>query len=200
MSLRSRRPDEAALNAELENLGAAMALGEVTETEARSRKQDIARRQGELTKALEESDRQLALLAPVRVGLQRRIDEERAKLEALESRTAEVLQAFLLAEAERACAVYVEAGHRIIAAWLQIEALQTMLRYQAGFRGDVLGYLGRQLRLPVIKLPQCAGLGHPNWSHGAKWFDAESPYMAQSEQEAREAEAARIRALGVRLI
>ena len=193
---RARRPSEEALTQELEDLRAAAAIGEVTAVEAREREEDIARRRAELVRAAEESDKELAPIASALGGLQRRLEQERATLQELSARRRELLENFLRAEAGRACAEYVEAGLRVKAAWLRLNALEWMMRDYAQSNIRILGH---QLRLPIMNLPQCEGLATELRTNGMMWFDAGSTVMAPTINESKGQESARIRALGVAL-
>jgi chromosome segregation ATPase len=193
---RTRRPSDELLARELENLRAAVALGEVTETEMRRREEKIASERASLAKAAGDVDGTISELELTRSGLQRRLEAAHTSLEISMTRKPEVLRAFLVSEAEAVCADYVEAGRKVKAAWLQLSALEWMLHSRTRFKNSILGH---QVRLPVVNLPQCEGLGTEMRTKGMMWFDPESVVMGPTINESKEQELARLRALGVAL-
>jgi DNA repair exonuclease SbcCD ATPase subunit len=191
-------PSDAAFEKQLEDLAAAAATGQIAEAEARKREQEIAGKRdpvrqqaGEVGKAIERIER-------ARKGLQRQLDEARSKLDELLARNPEVVAAFLRAEAEQACAIYVEAGAKVREANMQLHVLNALLARHAPVRsggGGLLSNYAHQFALPLFNLPQCEGLGYKNrpgiWIEGTG-YPHEFEIVEQQE-------AARIGALGVKL-
>lgn len=191
-------PSDAGFERQLEDLAAAVATGRITEAEEHKREQEIAGKRDSVRQQAREVGKEIERIERARKGLQRQLDEARSEENQLLARNPEVLAAFLRAEAEQACAIYVEAGAKVREASMQLHVLNALLGQQAPTKsgsGDLRSYPAYRLVLPLFNLPQCDGLGYKNLP--GVWIEG-TGYPHEFEIVEGQ-EAARISALGVKL-
>ena len=194
---REQRPSADALSQRRQDLFAAEALGQVTESERAKREAEIDRDEEELNQRFASVDQSIERMVAALKGLGQRREETDNQLQGLQSLTADLLEKFLVAEAERACTAYVNAALTVKERYLQLislSAFRTQVtqdqRKPRRFRGSDAG----KFFIPSFDLPQCMGIVHPNTSGtlvSAEWLDYSGPEAA---------ELARLRELGVTLL
>lgn len=200
---RSRRPSDIGINQELENLRAAVVLGEVTADEAKAREGKLASDLLKVTHAAAKVDQEIARLEDTQNGLQRRMDDRQSELRLLNERHPELLRSLFLSEAERIGVDYVEAGTKVKESALRIYALNDLLKQYTDSNANLPGWAWRDFLLPKLNLAACDGLGAINASarHSwfGVWFSSSSDVVGFDRAEERKKEIERLAAIGVNL-
>ena len=197
---RERRPSSDAIEQSRQALFAAEALGQVTEAERETREAEIDRGANEIKKRWASTDQDISRMEAALTGLRGQREKTSEQLQALHERSPDVLEPFIVAEAERACAEYVNAALTVKERFLQLMSLSSFLtmatQTPTATRNSPrrLNIDPERFYIPNFWLPQCMEMAHPN-AH-ARLVSAEYLDYSGSEEEER----GRLRALGVTLI
>lgn len=195
-----RRPSSDAIEQSRQALFAAEALGQVTEAERETREAEIDREAAEIKKRSAPVGKDIARIEAALNGLRGQRETASAQLQALQERSIELLDPLIVAEAERACAAYVDAALMVKERFLQLVSLSEILRAATSNRHRPRHLRGTDVDrffIPNFDLPQCMDVAHPN-ARG-RLFNVENLGYDNGYENALEQERGRLRALGVTL-
>lgn len=194
---RDGRPSTDALEQRRQDLFAAEALGHVTEAERQAQESEIDREAAQIKERFASTDQSITRMEAALSGLRSQREKASAQMQRVRAQTAELLERLIVAEAERACAAYVNATLVVKERYLQLMSLSDLLTRAAGDSRRpqrLRGYDAGLFFIPSFNLPQCAGTVHPNWPGRL----ASAELLDYSGAETLELD--RLRALGVTLI
>ena len=192
---RERRPSSEAIEQRRQELFAAEALGQVTEAEREARERELDREAAEIKERWASVDQSISRMEAALSGLSAQHEETTEQLQTLHAMTPELIEPLVVAEAERACADYVNAALVVKERFLQLMSLSSILRRVTGNRRRPrhLSIDPERFYIPNFQLPQCMELAHPN----ARGRLVSAEYLDYSGAE--EGERGRLRAFGVTL-
>lgn len=179
-----------------EDLLAAVVAGEPRDKELKALDETIAKEEASARELRAKAERRAADAHQAIAGLSRKLERVRAELEALEENTPALVEACLLAEAETACAAYVEAALKVRATYLRLVALDRILRNWFKSKRTIVSPEWGRLVLPTFNLPPCEGLDRPNWP--GLLFSARLEGHSDTFERSQVEERARLEKLGVR--
>lgn len=173
-------PAPSSLYREREDLLAAIALKKAKTEDLAALDAKILVEEKAATKAAHEVGRRAATSRQALVGLNRKLDAALKQLEQLRAYTPEILRRFLSAEAEKAYVEYVKAAVAVKKYFLQIVALDALIKRHTGGDGrpSLLGDSCRRFYIPLFALPQSEVSENAMWP--GTLFSAE---MAGAESE-----------------
>lgn len=149
-------PSNAGIMKQREDLLAAIAVGDATETDL----EELDRQISEKSRfAAEDLERVKNIVAPARqtiAGLQRRLDEAEETLTTLESRKGEVMRRFLESEAEKAGEEYARLAGELVEKFRQLKALN-QIGLSRGHRSII--QRGVRIDIPAFDLISHVPLG-----------------------------------------
>lgn len=179
-----------------EDLLATVVAGEPRDKELKALDETIAKEEASARELRAKAERRAADAHQAIAGLSRKLERVRAELETLEKDTPALLEACLLAEAEAACAAYVEAALKVRDTFLRLVALEHILRYRLKSKRTIVTHEWGRLRLPTFNLPPCEGLDRRAWP--GLLFAAELEGYTNTFKDSEAEERARLEKLGVR--
>jgi len=122
-SLRKSLPDVAALDRQLDDLLAKLAIGQAGDEDVARQEEVVGAARAEVERIQPELERcERTIEALIRVA-----DDHYENIITLKQEKAKLIRRFLLAEAQAECSRYVEAGNAAAAAYTRLLALDTML-------------------------------------------------------------------------
>ncbi len=194
---RERRPSSDAIGESRQALFAAEALGQVTVAERETREAEIDREAAEIKKRWAATDQDISRMEAALTGLRGQREKKSEQLQGLHAMMPELLELLIVAEAERACAEYVNAALIVKERFLQLMSLGSFLRSVTQTptatrrRPRSLRIDPERFYIPNFELPQCMEMAHPN----ARSRLVSAEYLAYDDAEQKER--GRLRALGV---
>lgn len=184
---------------EREDLLAAISMGTANDAQLVTFDNQIEKERAEVNNAKSLHEPIIIKTRQTVAGLVRALEALKVELDTAELRTKSVVNEMLLEEAEIACTDYVNLALRVKERFLQLVALDRLLKRHDGMPRDLLTFdWVNKMQLPIVNLPQCAGLQNPNWP--GILFSAYIEGYKDTFQRAEEEEKVKLKALGVEVI
>ncbi|MGV3629149.1 MAG: hypothetical protein ACO1PN_15840 [Betaproteobacteria bacterium] len=188
-------PSAQTLDNELDDIEAALAMGQITEAEAKARRDSV---NGGPRNAIADAELKATKAKRTRAGLERLLADAQAKVLALEVRERELFTEVMIAEAETSGEQYVKAAQEMIKHFLRLEYLAQLLKNsELGYARNIGTSYVRELFLPTFNVKALEGHYHQNRRH--VFFDYMKLDYSGAFASAKLEEEQRLRSLGVNL-